>query len=116
MKLTNFGISGAEVSAMGIIIGQQTDLFCKMGKRAGSLLPDDINRILISELSKRIEKDVKPAKPIFITNSNALAKWLNLVLTITSTWHPERFKEFTLQVDHFTASLSVFDFFGFEED
>jgi hypothetical protein len=115
MKLTKFGITDAELNAFGIITGEQTNLFCKMASRAGSLLPDDINITLIRELSKRIEDKAKPGKPIFVTNGNALAKWLNLVLIITSTWHPDRFKEFLLQVDPFTASLAVFDFFPLDE-
>jgi hypothetical protein len=115
MKATRFGITGAELSAMGTIMGAQTPLFCKMANRAGSLIPDEINITIISELSKRIEADAKPGKPIFVTNSNPLAKWLNLVLIITSTWNPERFKEHTLQVDPFVASLTVFDFIVLDE-
>jgi hypothetical protein len=116
MKLTNFGLTGAELTAVGIIIGNQTDLFRKMATRAGTLLPDEINTILVREISKRIEKGLKPAKPVFATNSNALAKWLNLVLVVTSTWHPDRFRNFKLQVDPFTASLSVFDEFDLSTD
>jgi hypothetical protein len=115
MKLTNFGLTGAELTAVGIIIGNQTELFRKMATRAGTLLPDEINMILISEISKRIEKDLSPAKPVFATNGNALAKWLNLVLIVTSTWHSDRFRNFKLQVDPFTASLSVFDEFDLSD-
>jgi len=62
MKLTDFGVTGAELTAIAIVLGEQTALLCKMATRAGSLLPDELDRIMISELSKRIEHDVKPRK------------------------------------------------------
>jgi hypothetical protein len=111
MKLTKFGLSGAELTAMAVITGSSTDLFRKMATRAGTLLPNAIGTILLSELSKRIQGDLAPAKPVFVTNHNGLAKWLNLMLLVTSTWHPERFRNFKLQVDPFAASLAVFDEF-----
>jgi len=116
MQLTKFGLSGAELTAFAVLLGEQTDLFCKVARRAGTLIGDEINRLITSELSMRIEEDLKPGKPIFATNSNELAKWLNLVLVITQTFLPQRFHNNRLQVDPFAASLAVFDFLPLDDE
>jgi hypothetical protein len=112
LKLTKLGIAGAELSAFGLVVGEQTDLFCKMAKRAGSLLPDKINNIITDRL---FEASKEPGKPIVVTNSNSLAKWLNLMLISTTASHPERFRDGILAADPFAASLTVFDFFLLDE-
>jgi hypothetical protein len=106
------GIAGAELSAFGLVVGEQTDLFCKMAKRAGSLLRDKINNIITDRL---FEASKEPGKPIVVTNSNSLAKWLNLMLISTTASHPERFRDGILAADPFAASLTVFDFFLLDE-
>ncbi len=112
---TDFGVPGAELSAFGLIVGVQTDLFCKMAIRSGSLLPNEISLLITMGISGKISDVFGPGKPILIANDNPLAKWLNLMFVTTTSSHPERFKEGVLAVDPFVASLAVFDFLSFGE-
>ena len=97
-------------------MGEQTPLFRRMALRAGSLVPDEVSDIIISEIEKRLGPVLEGGKPIFVTNSNPLAKWLNLLLIAGAASYPERLKGNELAVDPFVASLAVFDFyFGREE-
>lgn len=111
IKLTRFGMVGAELSAYGLITGEQTSLFCKMAERAGSLLPDAINNVVTERIFKAFEEAKEPGKPIVVANGNSLAKWLNLMLISTATVHPERFRDGVFAADPFAASLTVFDYF-----
>ena len=111
-KLTKFGITDAEVTALGLVSGEQTNLFCKIASRAGSLLPDEISRIVIENLPEKFPEDFGKEKPVFVTNGNPLAKWLNMMLVVTTNSHPERFRNGVLSVDPFAASLSIFDYFA----
>ena len=115
LKLTKFGAVGAELSAFGLITGKQTDLFCKMAKRAGSLLPDKVNKIIADRLFQILEEAKEPGKPVVTTNSNSLAKWFNLILISTAASHPERFRDGMVSADPFAASLTVLDFFKLGE-
>ncbi len=112
-----FGVSGAEVSAFGAIIGKDSELFRRMASTAGSLIPNEANIFLTSEITNRFvefkESEIaleKKGKPIIICNRNPLAKWLNLILVSVPAVHPERFDIFRLNTDLFTASISVFDY------
>lgn len=82
---TNYGQPGAKVIAYGLISGERTHLFRRMAHRAGSLLPDEVR----FEISRRIMDNVVdhevPGKPVFDSNSDPLAVWLNFVLMIGST-------------------------------
>jgi hypothetical protein len=107
---TNFGHPKAKIIAYGLLAGEQTNLFRRMAHRAGSLLPDEVRL----EMSRRIMDNVAdpevPGKPVFDSNSDPLAVWLNFVLMIGSTLQPERFRRRTLPIDPFTASLTAIDF------
>ena len=109
---TNFGMSGAEITTLGLISGEQTDLFRKMALRAGTLLPDEISYIIVGNISNKFADILGPGKPILTANSNPLAKWLNMMLVATVNSHPGRFKNGVLTVDPFAASLSIFDYFS----
>ena len=112
VEFTKFGASGCKISALAVVEGEQTPLFCRMASRMGSLLPNEVNHIITSDCTERFKQLLDPGKPAFFSNSNPLAKWLNLTLGCCATSHPDRFKGHTLSVDPFTASLSVFDLFG----
>ena len=114
-KLTKFGITGAAVSAFGLIVGKQTDLFCRMAIRAGSLMPDKVSLIIIKLVAERFADALGSGKPILVSNNNPLAKWLNLVLLATATCHPARLKNGVLSADPFAASLTLFDYFNLDE-
>jgi hypothetical protein len=114
-KFTKFGITGAEVSAFGLIGGIRTNMFRKMATRAGSLLPDKVSCIIADLVRERFADGSGPGKPIFVANSNSLAKWLNLVFLATATCHPERFQAGELAADPFAASLTVLDYFRLDE-
>lgn len=111
IKLTKFGMAGAELSAYGLITGEKTSLFCKMADRAGSLLPDKISNIVTDKLFKIFEEAKEPGKPIVVANNNPVAKWLNLMLISTTAIYPERFKDGVFAADPFAASLAVFYYF-----
>ena len=114
-KLTDFGISGAELNAFGLVVGEQTDLFCRMATRSGSMSPDEVNHIMVGEISKKFADTSGAGKPILVANSNPLAKWLNLILVATTASHPGRFKDGALAADPFAASLTVLDYFELDE-
>jgi hypothetical protein len=114
-KFTEFGITGAEVSAFGLISGKQTDLFRSMANRAGGLLPDEVSRVVTDAIAEKIQGNSDKGNPILVSNSNSLAKWINMVLIATSTCHPERFRDRKLSADPFAASLTVFDYFHLDE-
>jgi hypothetical protein len=114
-RLTKFGVTGAAVSAFGLITGKQTERFRRIATRAGSLLPDKVSHIVTDLVAERFGDALGPGKPVLVANSNPLAKWLNLVLLATATCHPERFKDSALSADPFAASLTVFDYFRLDE-
>jgi len=113
-KLTNWGMTGCKLSVMALITGQQTELFRRMAERAGSLLPDEVSSILIGDLVKNFSKYFGDGKPMLVTNGNSLAKWINLLLTVTRSAYPERLKNHTLATDPFAASLTVFDYLSLD--
>ena len=113
-KLTDFGMSGAEVTAFGVIVGEQTDFFRKMALRAGTMLPDEVGHIVAGNAARIFKHELGPGKPIVTSNGNPLAKWINMMLVATTSSHPERFRDGKLVVDPFAASLSVFDFFAIQ--
>ncbi len=107
---THFGMTGAVVSAFAIIIGQETGLFCRMAGRAGSLVPDEVGQQITLMVASRFFVENVKGKPFYICNPNPLAKWLNLVLVAIATCQPQRFRDETLAVDPFAASLVALDF------
>jgi hypothetical protein len=110
MKLTQFGVSGAEITALGVLTGKETELFRKMALRAGTLLPDEISHIVAENAANSLQGELSSGKPILTSNSNPLAKWLNMMLIATSSSHPERIRNGRLDVDPFAGSLSIFDY------
>jgi len=114
-KLTKFGITGAQISSYGLVTGEQTPLFCKMAVRAGGLLPDKLAQIITDEIAKKFAKALGPGKPILVSNTNPMAKWLNLMLTSTTASHPGRLKGGRLAADPFAASLTIFDYYRLNE-
>ena len=108
-ELTRFGLNKATVSALGVIEGDETNRFVRMAKRAGSLLPKTIVQNLGVIVMDNFVDPEWPGKPYFALNSNPLAAWLNLVISVTATFQPGRFRDQTLAVDPFAASLAVFD-------
>ena len=113
-KFTNFGLSGAEITALGVIVGEQTELFRRMALRAGTLLPDEIDHIVAGNAAKIVKEELDTGKPLLTSNSNPLAKWLNMMLVATTSSHPDRFSDGKLVIDPFAASLSVFDYFDIQ--
>ena len=110
-ELTDFGVAGAEVGAYAVVVGAETQLFCRMASRAGSLLPHDIDNPILDNIRVCYGKPTDDGLSIVVANSNPLAKWLNFVLLATAYSHPGRFQPDTLAVDPFVASLTAFDLF-----
>lgn len=107
---TDFGHTGAEVTAVAVIEGKKTKLFRQMAQRAGSLL-EPINYLITKLIMDNFADPTRAGKPVFAGNPNPLALWLNMTLMCVATFQPGRFKNQTLAVDPFTASLAVFDYF-----
>ncbi|MGO8930856.1 MAG: toll/interleukin-1 receptor domain-containing protein [Limisphaerales bacterium] len=78
-ELTTFGFIGADVGAYAVIDGQETELFRRMASRAGSLLPDDIDQVVLDNVRKHYDKPEAGGASTVVANRNPLAKWLNLV-------------------------------------
>lgn len=108
---TDFGLTQAEVTAYGVVEGNETDLFRRMAYRAGSLISDSTMHSLSTIVMNNFADPKWPGKPVFASNTNPLAVWLNFTLICVATFQPGRFRAQTLAVDPFTASLSVFDYF-----
>jgi hypothetical protein len=110
-QVTQFGLSGALVTAIAVVEGAETERFRRMASRAGSLLPQAFQDRVASEVIKNVKDPFRVGKPVFSWNQDPLAQWLNLVLVATSTFQPGRFRRATLAVDPFAASLTAFDHF-----
>lgn len=106
---TQFGLTNAQISAFAVLVGPTTDLFCRLAGRAGSLIPEVVNAEITVEVASKFVEQAPIAKPIFSSNQNPLAKWLNLILVATATYHPGRFRTETLAVDPFVASLTAIE-------
>jgi len=112
-EFTKFGITGAEITAYGIVLGKETELFCRMASRAGSLLPNNIDDLVLKNI-RRI--NAKSPASIVVANRNPLAKWLNLLMIATVNSCPERYESGRLAIDPFAASLTAFDFYLTDSD
>ncbi|MCF7789748.1 MAG: toll/interleukin-1 receptor domain-containing protein [Prosthecobacter sp.] len=111
-ELTRFGLSGAELTALAVLHGDQLTHFRSMAARAGTLLPDSISHLIASDIPERLGDLVGSGKPIMTSNRDPLAKWLNMLIVSTVALHPNRFNDGQLMVDPYAASLSIFDYFG----
>ena len=107
-EFTRFGVMGAEITAYGVVLGKETELFCRMASRAGSLLPDNIDDVVLKNIRRM---NAKSPASIVVANRNPLAKWLNLLMIATVNSCPERYESGRLAVDPFAASLAAFDFY-----
>ena len=87
---TRFGLSDAEVSCLGVVEGEKTDVFVKMAQRAGSLIPSKAVIAITKNVMDNVIDEKVEGKPIFVCNSNSLAVWLNLMLTLIQTYQPNR--------------------------
>ena len=65
-RFTKFGISGAAVSAFGLITGKQTDMYRRMATRAGSLMPDRVSDIIIELVAERFANELGHGKPALV--------------------------------------------------
>jgi hypothetical protein len=106
---TKFGITNAEVSALGVIEGPDTDLFRRMATRAGSLLPEELIVQMTVLIMNNFANPDWLGKPFYVCNGDKLAAWLNLILIAVTSFQPSRFKNGKLLIDPFAASLAVFD-------
>jgi hypothetical protein len=106
---TAFGLRGSKFSAFAVIEGEQVDLFKRMAYRAGSLFSDKEANDIKLKMRDDIVDNNAPGKPVFVSNNDTLALWINFVLFHLSVSHPRRFKLTKLDVDPFAASLTAID-------
>ena len=107
--LTRFGVSGAALSVVAVLEGNDTKLFRRMAYRAGSVVPPDLRSQVSVLLMQNWIKASSSVKPVLSTNSDHLAVWLNLVLIALATTQPGRFDGKSLAVDPFAASIPACD-------
>jgi hypothetical protein len=84
-----------------------------MASRAGSLLPDNIDDVVLKNIRRM---NAKSPASIVVANRNPLAKWLNLLMIATVNSCPERYESGRLAVDPFAASMTAFDFYLTDPD
>jgi TIR domain len=113
---TRFGFTRAEVTALAVIAGPETNLFVKMAHRAASIIPAEIQTMLnrlvgdwLLKITKEAFEQETDQFPMIATNSNPLAVWLNLMMASLVTFQPERVRPSGLTVDPFTGSLAALD-------
>jgi nucleoside phosphorylase len=111
LHFTAYGPLGSALSAFAIIHGPETELFRRMATRAGSL--NFVSELVIAEVTTALPRqfDFPNAlgKPLFVTNSNPLAVWINFVLFCVGKFQSKRLDPLTLPVDPFAASLAACD-------
>ena len=102
-----WGLVDCELTCFGVIEGDQTPMFVRMAKRAGSLFDSqEINQIengLLTEI--RRSKQSAGVKPTASINTNPLAIWLNYLLFHLSMAYPGRERETRIEPDPFSLSL-----------
>ena len=117
---TAFGLTNAELSAFGVLEGPETDIFRRMATRAGSLLSDSLVYSISGLIGDNFADSDWVGKPLYVCNTDRLAAWLNLMLISVTSFQPSRFKNGSLLIDPFAASLAVFDHIinrrGFDRD
>jgi hypothetical protein len=109
-QITKFGLSGAQLSAVAVLEGADSSLFRRMAYRAGSIVPPYLSDEIGRAITGNSIMPEQPGKAVFSVNSDHLAVWLNLVLTCIATLQPDRFRDPTLAVDPFAASILACDF------
>ena len=88
LQMGRFGFVQAASSAFAVIEGSDTELFCRMASRAGSLIPDEVRLTLTTEIMAHVVDMALPGKPVFGANRDPLAAWLNLVLVCLAVYQP----------------------------
>lgn len=104
---SDLGIRGAELSAFGVLEGDEVEKFVRMAKRAGSLFNDKESSIIKSHIMQELiekEKSVD-SKPTSVVNDNPLSIWLNYLLYYISKVNLLRSKSTVIEPDPFSLSL-----------
>lgn len=107
---TKFGLTGADLSAFAVIEGPETELFQRIGIRAGSIVPAEVRTTVAASMCSQWSATPGGGKPVFVANPNSLAVWLNVVLTCVANFQPERFRGSSLVVDPFAASIPACEY------
>lgn len=104
------GVPGAKFYAFGVLEGERIDLFLRMAKRAGNIFSEkEINKIKDLKVSEIADSDRSEGKPVYVSNGNPLAVWLNYVLYHSSISHPMQFDKTVVNIDPFSESLKAID-------
>lgn len=109
LETNDWGMPAAKITATGLLEGADTDLFCRMAARGGSLLTESVHIDLLADLETAFADD-EPGKPLHVVNGEPLAKWLTFL--IASMWRNQqgRMKSGTMAVDPFAASVSAIEY------
>lgn len=102
-------LQGSEFCCFAVVEGPETALFVRMANRIGSLFSErEAERIRLRTFQD-FATNAKAGKPVFTSNGNPLALWLNFVLHHLGNTHPRYLPETRLGLDPFAASLSAID-------
>jgi hypothetical protein len=108
---TRFGLKDCRFSAFAALEGEATQLFIRMAKRAAGLFSQEEVNDIASRLQDDLVDQDESGKPVFVTNGNQLAIWLNYILYHLSIAHPTKFRSTKVELDPFWASLNAVEDF-----
>jgi hypothetical protein len=109
-RVTKFGLTESEFAIFAAVEGPETELFRRMAARAGSVVPAEVRDAIDATMRARWNEASGEGKPVFARNSDAVAVWLNLVLSCLANFQPDRFRGPRLAVDPFTASIAACEY------
>jgi hypothetical protein len=104
-----FGLRGSQFSCFALVEGPRVEHFIRMALRAGSLFSEPEALRIGMKAQKDFQSNSPGSKPIFVSNRNLLAVWLNYVLHNLRKTHPRYLPEVKVSLDPFAASLSAID-------
>ncbi len=105
-----YGVPGAQFYSFGLLEGENIQLFLRIAKRAGNVFSEKESiMIKTSILDDLIDQDKSPGKPVFVSNSNPAAIWLNFVIYHLSISHPKRYSKTIINLDPFVESLKAIE-------
>jgi TIR domain len=109
-RITKFGLNESEFAIFAAVEGPETELFRRMAARAGSVVPVEVRDAIDATMRARWDEVSTQGKPVFARNRDAVAVWLNLVLSCIANFQPNRFRGPRLAVDPFTASIPACEY------
>src|SRR5712692_6655710 len=103
------GVRGSEFSCFALLEGPRVKHFVRMATRAGSIFSKGESYRIETRALRDFASNSPKVRPIFVSNRNPLAIWLNYVLHHLGKTHPRYLPEVKVDIDPFAASLFAID-------